>query len=125
LSAKPKFSINYLVIPKNKKPIMFKLLASLFGSGNKEQLAQLVKEGALLVDVRSASEFAGGSVKNAVNIPLNTVEQNISKFKNNKSVVVFCQSGGRSAQAASILKRNNIENVVNGGGWRSVANIVG
>jgi rhodanese-related sulfurtransferase len=87
-------------------------------------LGKLIKEGALLVDVRSASEFAGGSVKNAINIPLNTLEQNLSKFKNKKSVIVFCQSGGRSAQAASILKRNNIENVVNGGGWRSVAQVV-
>lgn len=103
---------------------MFKFLASLFGSGNKEQIIQMIKDGALLVDVRSAGEFASGSVKNAINIPLNTIEQNLSKFKNKKGIIVFCQSGGRSAQAASILNRNKIDNVVNGGGWRSVANIL-
>jgi rhodanese-related sulfurtransferase len=67
------------------------------------------------------SEFAGGSAKGAVNIPLDTVASQISKFKNKKNIVVFCRSGNRSGQAKSILEANGISNVTNGGTWDNVA----
>lgn len=75
---------------------------------------------AFLVDVRTPTEFAEGSVKGAVNIPLNEVHQRISEFKDKQQIVVFCRSGNRSAQAMAILKENGITNVVNGGSWISV-----
>ena len=81
-------------------------------------------EEALFVDVRSAKEFAGGSVPNAINIPLSTVEANLDKFKDQEQVVVFCFSGGRSGKAKIILEKNGIENVINGGPWQNVANNV-
>jgi rhodanese-related sulfurtransferase len=67
------------------------------------------------------SEFDGGSAKGAVNIPLDTVASQISKFKNKKNIVVFCRSGNRSGQAKSILEANGISNVTNGGTWDNVA----
>lgn len=99
-------------------------LSSLFGKADKSQLAEVIKAGAYLVDVRSASEFAGGSAKGAVNIPLDTLSSNLSKFKNKKNIVVFCQSGIRSAQAKNILNKNGIENVFNGVSWRNVSSLM-
>ncbi len=74
-----------------------------------------------LVDVRQPTEFKSGSVKGAVNIPLGEVWERIKEFQNKENIVVFCRSGGRSSQAATILKQNGIENVTNGGTWQNVA----
>ncbi|MDR0801147.1 rhodanese-like domain-containing protein [Fluviicola sp.] len=93
-------------------------------SQDNNSLKEAIKGGAFLVDVRTPSEFAGGSVKGAVNIPLNTLSNQLAKFKNKKSIVVFCLSGGRSSQAKSILEQNGFQNVINGGGWRNVNQVV-
>ncbi|MBX2935326.1 MAG: rhodanese-like domain-containing protein [Ferruginibacter sp.] len=87
-------------------------------------MAQLIDEGAFLVDVRTPGEFAGGHVKGSVNIPLDKVSSQIAKFKNKKNIIVFCQSGGRSAQAKSILQQLGIANVTNGGSWNNVNRFV-
>ena len=73
-----------------------------------------VAKGALMVDVRTPEEFASGSVKGAINIPLNEVEIRINEFKGKPAVVVFCRSGNRSGQAKEILENNGIKNVING-----------
>lgn len=102
---------------------MFGLFNNLFGqSGNDEALQNVLQDGAFLVDVRSPMEFAEGSVKGAVNIPLDQVPAQLSKFKNKKHIVVFCRSGARSGQAKSILEQNGFSNVVNGGTWQNVHN---
>jgi len=99
-------------------------LSALFGKKGNNQLTEAIRNGAFLVDVRTPAEFSSGSVKNAVNIPLNEVENQLSKFKNKKSIVVFCRSGGRSCQAKGILERNGFQNVINGGTWQNVNQIV-
>ncbi|MBX2920475.1 MAG: rhodanese-like domain-containing protein [Ferruginibacter sp.] len=87
-------------------------------------MAQLIEEGAFLVDVRTPGEFAGGHVKGSVNIPLDKVSSQIAKFKNKKNIIVFCQSGGRSAQAKNILQQYGITDVTNGGSWNNVNRFV-
>ncbi len=99
---------------------MLSFLKNLFGGGSNTELQEAINNGAFLVDVRTPGEFASGSVKGAVNIPLNNLQRNLSKFKNKKSVVVFCASGMRSSQAKGILVRNGISSVYNGGPWHKV-----
>lgn len=96
------------------------ILQQLFGRGPSVDLGGIIKEGALLVDVRTPGEFASGHVKGSVNIPLDKLSSQLSKLKNQKNIVVFCQSGGRSSQAKTILERSGFTNVVNGGGWNNV-----
>ena len=98
--------------------------SSIFGKKDNSQLIEAIKEGAFLVDVRSAGEFASGSVKGAVNIPLDRLQSQLAKFKGKKNIVVFCLSGGRSSQAKSILDQNSFENVINAGGWQNVSKVV-
>lgn len=94
---------------------------NIFGqAGIDPQLEKLVKGGAFLVDVRSPGEFAMGSAKGAVNIPLDTVANNLAKFKGKENIVVFCRSGNRSGQAKFILEQNGFKNVTNGGTVDSV-----
>lgn len=97
------------------------LFKKLFGVTPSVDLESLIKEGAFLVDVRTPDEFLSGHAKGSVNIPLNQLPQQISKFRDKKNIIVCCQSGGRSGQAKAILEKNGIANVNNGGSWSNVA----
>ena len=98
--------------------------SAIFGKTDNSLLMAAIKDGAFLVDVRSPGEFASGSVKGAVNVPLDRIQNQLTKFKGKKNIVVFCQSGGRSSQAKSILAQNGFQNVINGGGWQNVNQVV-
>ena len=98
--------------------------SALFGKTDNSQLTEVIKDGAFLVDVRTPAEFSAGSVKGAVNIPLDKVPSQLSKFKNKKSIVVFCRSGSRSSMAKGILEKNGFQNVINGGTWENVNSVV-
>lgn len=97
------------------------LFKQLFGGGATPDLAQLIKEGAFIVDVRSPAEFATGHAKGAINIPLGQLASQLPKFKNKNNIIVCCLSGGRSGQAKTILEQNGFTHVVNGGSWNNVA----
>lgn len=98
--------------------------SALLGKTDNSQLKEAIKNGAFLVDVRTPAEFSSGNVKGAVNIPLDEVQSQLSKFKSRKNIVVFCRSGGRSSQAKSILEQNGFWNVINGGSWQNVRQVV-
>lgn len=102
---------------------MFGLFKNLFSQTDDKALAEAIREGAFLVDVRTPGEFASGSVKGAVNIPLDRIESRLGEFKEKKTIIVFCRSGGRSSQAKSIFERNGFTNVLNGGTWEHVASL--
>lgn len=95
----------------------------LFGNSDNNNLSEAIKNKAFLVDVREPGEFALGSVKGAVNIPVNKIASQLSQFKNKKNIVVFCRSGNRSGQAKSILEKNDFQDVINGGTWRNVNSV--
>lgn len=80
--------------------------------------AQLVKEGAIIVDVRTSGEFNTGHIKGSVNIPVDKISNSAAKLKaKNKPIITCCASGARSAAAKSILKGIGISEVYNGGPW--------
>ena len=105
---------------------MFHFFKNLFadGASKKELINEALNNAAILVDVRSESEFRSGNVKGSVNIHLQKLNQELSKLKNKNGIVVFCQSGARSAQAKRILEQNGFQDVINGGGWMNVNQIV-
>lgn len=88
--------------------------------GEKLNLQEIISNGAVIVDVRSKSEYQSGHLKNSINIPVDTLEQNIKKLKKDKPVITCCASGARSASAMRILKANGFEQVYNGGAWTSL-----
>jgi rhodanese-related sulfurtransferase len=94
------------------------LLKKLFG-GTNINYAELVKQGALIIDVRTPAEFNGGHIKGAVNMPLQSLQANMSKVPKNKTIITCCASGMRSVSAKSILKAAGYT-VHNGGGWMSL-----
>lgn len=96
----------------------------LFTNTNAADLQNAISNEAFLVDVRTPQEFASGSVKNAVNIPLDKIQSQLQAFKNKTNIIVFCRSGNRSRQAKTILNQNNFINVINGGTWQNVKQFV-
>lgn len=100
------------------------LFQNVFGGGQRADLKTIIEQGAFLVDVREPAEFAGGSAREAVNIPLGKIASELAKFKGKENIVVFCRSGNRSAQAKLILEENGFKNVVNGGTLEAVSRFV-
>lgn len=93
-------------------------LRKLFGLAPKVDCKELLKNGAVLVDVRTPSEYNSGNVKDSKNIPLNTLGSKVKSIENwKKPIVLVCASGMRSTQATSLLKSKGVE-AYNGGTWR-------
>ncbi|WKV12109.1 rhodanese-like domain-containing protein [Marivirga harenae] len=96
-------------------------LRRLFGLGPAVDMKALVDEGAIIVDVRTKGEFQQGHIKNAMNIPVDSIGSNLSKLKNkDKTIITCCASGMRSGTAKNILKSKGYEKVYNGGAWTSL-----
>lgn len=87
-------------------------------------IEEVIHQNPLLVDVRTPDEFAAGSVPGAINIPLQDIQNRIDEFKTDQPIIVFCRSGARSGQAASLLHAAGITSVVNGGGYMAVKKLV-
>lgn len=94
------------------------LLKKLFG-GSSVNYAELVKQGAMIIDVRTPAEFNGGHIKGAVNMPLQSLQANMSKIPKNKTIITCCASGMRSGSAKNLLKAAGYT-VHNGGGWMNL-----
>ncbi len=103
---------------------MINFIKKIFHSQADVQLKEMINNKALLVDVRTKEEFANGHVKGSVNIPLDNIVKDLNRFKDKNGIVVFCRSGMRSSRAKSILEQNGIANVINGGTWQNVNNIL-
>ena len=97
---------------------------NIFKSKGKEQIATYIKNGALIIDVRTPNEFKSGHIEGSKNYNLSEIRNNLKAIKKmNKPIVVCCASGIRSAQAKTILSSVEID-VINGGGWRSLKKYV-
>lgn len=69
----------------------------------------------VVLDVRTPGEFAGGFIANALNIDYNDADFNaeIAKLDKNKTYLVYCLSGKRSASAAAYMRSNGFKEVLN------------
>lgn len=66
-----------------------------------------------LIDVRTADEYALGSIKGAINIPLDDIRERLADIPNNKPIWVFCGVGLRGYLASNILRGNGYNDVYN------------
>jgi rhodanese-related sulfurtransferase len=89
--------------------------------GASSDLSGLLKEGAVVVDVRTRDEFRMGHAKGSINIPLDRIEDEAAKLSKHPHVIVCCRSGSRSAYAMQLLKGEGLTNVTNGGSWQNVS----
>ena len=103
---------------------MLSILKNMFSSSPKVDLGEVIANKAIILDVRTKAEYAGGHLKGSVNIPLQSLESGLSKLKKDKVVVTCCASGARSSMAKSILQRNGFAEVHNGGSWTKLKQYV-
>ena len=97
---------------------MFDFIKNLFrGDGN---IAKLIRECAVVVDVRTKGEYQAGHIEGSRNIPLDTIKNQVTSLKQlNKPIVTVCRSGSRSGMAKSILTAAGVE-AFNGGAWTTL-----
>jgi len=75
---------------------------------------EMVEKGeAYVLDVRNQTEFDEGHIDNAEHIMVGTLKNRLDEVDTDKTIIVQCQAGARSAIAASVLKANGIDNLVN------------
>ncbi len=69
-----------------------------------EDIPSLDKSSSMLVDLRTEEEVKGGLIEGAVNIPLDSLRDNLDKLDKSKTIYVYCRSGQRSYIGYRILK---------------------
>lgn len=74
-----------------------------------EAVAMINHQNAAVLDVRDPGEFSGGHILNAVNVPLDTLEERLGELGDwrGRPVIVYCRTGPRAARASALLRRND------------------
>ena len=88
-----------------------------------QEVADLIKNGAFILDVRLGLEAKKGMVPGATNIDLLVLKRHLDELPRDRTIVTYCKSGGRAGKARDILDRNGFT-VVNGGDYKSLLKIV-
>lgn len=84
------------------------------------KIPDLIKDGAVIIDVRSPGEFSAGHAAGSRNIPLGELERGIQDLDHDRWVIVCCASGTRSGLARRWLRNHGFRQVLNGGSWRNL-----
>lgn len=66
-----------------------------------------------LIDVRTPAEVARGKISGSENLPLHVIPLKVDEFDNNDTIIFYCQTGARSAQACAFMTSKGIDNVYN------------
>lgn len=86
------------------------------------ELKDMDLSGTTLIDVRTADEYSLGTIRNAINIPVDELRERIREIPADKPVIVFCAIGLRGYIALKILTGRNFKNVRNlSGGYKTYA----
>jgi phage shock protein E len=86
------------------------------------EVAGLIGNGAYILDVRMALEAKKGIAPGATNISLLELNRRLGELPRDRTIVTYCQTGGRAGKARDILERNGFK-VVNGGGYETIRKI--
>lgn len=88
--------------------------------------AELVKRGAMIVDVRTPDEFNSGHLSQAFNMPVDEIQSTLpGKVKDkNRVILLHCKTGIRSKKAKAALARVGYANVFDMGSYERAFKIV-
>lgn len=103
---------------------MLSTLKGFLGMQPKADLGAVIKEGAIILDVRTKAEYDHGHIKGSINLPLDRLNKGLEKLDKNKPVITCCASGMRSGVAKGMLEKAGFAKVYNGGPWVNVANLI-
>lgn len=101
------FMIVYVILSKiqmrNVKSISPSQLKEMLGTKNEYQF----------IDVRTPGEFKNRKIKGFTNLPLQNISSQLNRIDKDKTVVLICQSGSRSARAAKLLSKSGYKDIMN------------
>ncbi|GMR17891.1 MAG: hypothetical protein BMS9Abin33_0286 [Gammaproteobacteria bacterium] len=109
----------------SKKDFDELLKPDLVAAISQAEVRKLLKQGAALIDVRTADEFERGALRVAVNIPLAMVRRAIDKLDNSRKYILCCQTGARSSVGAFLLNQRGFEVYILKGGLQGLAKQAG
>jgi len=85
-----------------------------------DEIKEYLEKGAVILDVRNQNEWDEGHSEGAKLITLSEIPDNVEEIKSwGKPVIAVCRSGGRSGSATDFLVGHDID-VINGGPWGNV-----
>ncbi len=99
---------------------MFKTLRQLFGISQAIDYARLVREGAIVLDVRTPEEFNKAHIAGAVNIPIEKLNKNMHRLSKAIPIIACCNDGSKSWYAKNLLDANGYRKVYDAGNWRKL-----
>lgn len=73
----------------------------------------LVKTNQFILDIRSKEAYNKAHIINAINIPLDELEQRHNEIPNNKPVYIHCRTGRSSYKAVKMLEKLGFDNLIN------------
>lgn len=80
-------------------------------------LDKMIKNGAVILDVRTEKEYAMGHIDGSLNISLGAIRERYVELDSNKTYITVCSHGLRSVKVEHILKEKGFKKVYNGGAW--------
>lgn len=91
-----------------------------------EKAGRIKNEGAIVIDVRSEDEYMTSHLKDAVNVPLNEINEKVGGLvpDKDKNILLYCRSGSRSFAGKRIIKRMGYKNVYNLGSFKRAKRLV-
>lgn len=89
-----------------------------------EGLGAKIKQGAVILDVRTQTEYEMGHIAGSVNISLGTLRERYTELDPQKTYITTCSHGLRSVKAQAILQERGFKNVYNGGAWSDLEETV-
>ena len=93
---------------------------------SKELQERVKSDNGIIVDVRKPGEYASEHVEDAVSYPLDYINNHLNDLDKDKANFIHCKSGYRSVIAASILKQNGYNNIVDvAGGFQAISEYSG
>lgn len=87
-------------------------------------LPALLAKNAIILDVRTNTEFEGGHIPGAINIPLGQLRTVPINIDTNRIIITCCSHGLRSIKALEILKNRGYKHAFNGGAWTDLEQYV-
>lgn len=71
---------------------------------NRDEMEELLDDGAQLVDVREEEELEGGAIEGHVHVPLSEFEDHSDLLAKDRPIIFYCRSGRRSLKAAELAE---------------------
>ena len=97
---------------------------SLLGIGS-NKIKEALRQGATIIDVRTASDFDQGKIRNSFNIPVDRISINLERIRHMRRPIIICSnSDSETEQVINTLKTNGIKDIYNGGSWTRLLKMI-